>query len=105
MADMTDLAKLREQVRDVYATAADPLALDLASTLNNVGTELEQLRAECERLRRDAELKQAKVDSLMLEYCPDEMSQEQLENWKHHQRKATPEETAAIDAASADGEQ
>jgi chromosome segregation ATPase len=28
------------------------------------------------------------IDSLMIEYCPDEMTVEQLENWKVHQRKA-----------------
>ena len=28
---------------------------------------------------------QAKIDALMLEYCPDEMTPEQVENWKRHQ--------------------
>ena len=32
--------------------------------------------------------KQAEVDALMLEYCPSEMSQEQLDNWAAHQRPA-----------------
>jgi hypothetical protein len=27
---------------------------------------------------------QAKVDSLMLEFCPEEMTQEQIENWEQH---------------------
>lgn len=40
-----------------------------------------EMLAENERL-------QAKIDSLMLEYCPDEMTPEQIENWKQHQRKA-----------------
>lgn len=29
--------------------------------------------------------KQAKIDALMLEYCPDEMTPEQLEEWEKHQ--------------------
>ena len=29
---------------------------------------------------------QAKIDSLMLEHCPDEMTPEQLENWERHQK-------------------
>lgn len=29
---------------------------------------------------------QAKIDALMLEYCPDEMTHEQVENWGKHQR-------------------
>jgi hypothetical protein len=36
-------------------------------------------------LRLDAASKQAQIDSLMLEYCPDEMSQEQIANWEAHQ--------------------
>ncbi len=28
---------------------------------------------------------QAKIDWLMLEYCPDEMTEEQMDNWGKHQ--------------------
>ena len=42
---------------------------------------------------------QAKIDALMLEYCPDEMTHEQLSSWASHQVTATPDEQAAIDAA------
>ncbi len=31
---------------------------------------------------------QAKIDALMLEYCPDEMTPEQLANWERHQSVA-----------------
>lgn len=31
-------------------------------------------------------LQQAKIDRLMLEYCPDEMTKEQLLKWAKHQR-------------------
>lgn len=31
---------------------------------------------------------EAKIDALMLEYCPDEMTPEQLENWGNHQTEA-----------------
>jgi len=30
---------------------------------------------------------QAKIDSLMLEYCPEEMTQEQKDSWARHQVK------------------
>jgi hypothetical protein len=30
--------------------------------------------------------KQARIDELMMEYCPDEMTEEQLEEWSKHQR-------------------
>ena len=36
-------------------------------------------------LRENAAL-QAKIDSLMLEFCPEEMTKEQLDNWERHQR-------------------
>ena len=59
---------------------------------------------ECE-LARDAyfiemEANQARIDELMLEYCPDEMSEEQRRNWAKHQRAASPEERSALSAAS-----
>ena len=51
------------------------------------------------RESRDANALQAKIDHLMLEYCPEEMTPEQIENWRKHQHPATKEETSAIDAA------
>ena len=33
---------------------------------------------------------QARIDELMLEYCPDEMTQDQIDNWAKHQQ-AVPE--------------
>lgn len=32
---------------------------------------------------------QARIDELMLEYCPDEMTQEQIDNWCKHQKFCT----------------
>jgi len=43
--------------------------------------------AVTESLRRNNEALQAKIDSLMLEYCPDEMTPEQIENYAAHQVK------------------
>jgi len=34
------------------------------------------------------EARQAKIDSLMLEYCPNEMTKDQIENWEKHQVKS-----------------
>jgi len=57
------------------------------------------LRGKLEQAQKDAESKQAKIDALMLEFCPDEMPAEQTANWAAHQVPASPEENAAIDAA------
>ena len=36
-------------------------------------------------LLRNIEYLQSEIDSLMLEYCPDEMTKEQKDNWAIHQ--------------------
>lgn len=46
--------------------------------------------------------KQFRIDSLMLEFCLDEMTKEQLDNWGKHQVRASPEQEAAADAAMKD---
>jgi hypothetical protein len=40
------------------------------------------------RLRRHIRALEAKVDQLMLEYCPDEMTEEQKVNWAKHQEQS-----------------
>lgn len=42
---------------------------------------------------------EAQIDSLMLEYCPDEMTKEQFDNWAAHQQPVSLEESRKIDAA------
>ena len=37
---------------------------------------------------------QARIDALMLEYCPDEMSDEQLKNWAAHQSTVAQKATS-----------
>ncbi len=55
--------------------------------LNNDRVDLTITAAEAiTELRQQLAAKQAEVDALMLEYCPSEMSQEQLDNWAAHQR-------------------
>lgn len=36
-------------------------------------------------LERLCNAKQAMIDSLMREFCPEEMTKDQIENWKKHQ--------------------
>ena len=42
---------------------------------------------------------QAKIDSLMFEYCPDEMTPEQISEWGKWQRPIDSDKQAAIDEA------
>ena len=39
----------------------------------------------CRQLERKVAALQAKIDELMLEYCPDEMTPEQLSEWERNQ--------------------
>lgn len=42
---------------------------------------------------------QARIDALMLEHCPDEMTVEQMAEWAKHQVAAPGFDEAALDAA------
>ena len=39
-----------------------------------------------ENLHKKLAAAQAKIDALMLEYCPEEMTEDQLQEWERHQR-------------------
>lgn len=39
-------------------------------------------------IEKEVATKQAKIDSLMLEYCPNEMTEKQIKNWEKHQKPA-----------------
>jgi len=41
------------------------------------------------KVQQRLEYMQSQIDDLMLEYCPDEMSQEQLDNWAKNQVVST----------------
>lgn len=58
---------------------------------------IHSLLAELDEARKDASSKQARIDALMLEYCPDEMTAEQIADWGAAQVAAEP--SPAIDAA------
>lgn len=45
-----------------------------------------RMRKELDELRRELAAKQAQIDRLMLEFCPDEMTQDQISEWKRHQK-------------------
>ena len=53
----------------------------------NTFTEIvQQYEYQILELHLQLKSKQAEIDRLMLEFCPDEMTEEQLDNWKHHQK-------------------
>lgn len=99
-AELADLREENERLRTTNKNARDAIQAGIAINV--------ELQAEVERLRAQVDALQAKVDALMLEFCPDEMSEEQKETWARHQRPApganlrlggpmneTPEQTLA----------
>ena len=60
-----------------------------------------ELEAQVAELKLELGVKQARIDELMLEYCPDEMSQEQMDNWAKHQVPCDPK--PIIDLCSSRG--
>lgn len=48
---------------------------------------------------RKADALQAQLDALMLEFCPEEMTDAQKENWARHQRPASDEMQADVATA------
>lgn len=46
---------------------------------------VQALDKEIDHLKQELAYKQSVIDALMLEYCPDEMTPEQLEEWSKHQ--------------------
>ena len=54
---------------------------------SNPATVLSLLDA-LDKAEKDADYKQSQIDTLMLEYCPNEMTPEQLSRWEECQRPA-----------------
>jgi len=46
------------------------------------------LQKQIEVLEQQVEYLQMQIDNLMFEHCPNEMSKEQIDNWRKHQEPA-----------------
>jgi hypothetical protein len=78
-------------VRDAFGTMRQQLA--------ESEKEKDVLRRRLVSALDELKALQARIDGLMLEYCPDEMTPEQVEEWGRNQVRCSPEEEAAINAA------
>jgi len=92
---MSDTPK-SDEAKWETAPAAIVVSIYFAQTLERENARLRQQLKDCsaafdkqqEQLDRNAEQlasKQAKIDALMFEHCPIEMSLEQIARWKKHQ--------------------
>ena len=94
--------RLREQIKCGHSMEIDSLARERdelmaenkrLKAIENIANEFGIVGfVDIEELREQLAAAQAKIDSLMLEYCPDEMTPEQIENWGKHQ-KAVSDQT------------
>jgi serine phosphatase RsbU (regulator of sigma subunit) len=89
---------LREALRlDYEALRADRdrLAAEVDADNRNMQGAIDQIH----ELSQEKEAMQARIDALMLEYCPGEMTEAQRERWAECQRPVSAIDAAAIDAA------
>ena len=70
--------------RDGFITSARN-ASDAADEIKQLRAEVATLKEQLAAAQKDADSKQVRIDELMLEYCPDEMMPEQIEEWAKHQ--------------------
>ena len=82
----------------------DPTGYELPAVLRDMArylTQYSQARKRRHLLHAAAEIErlQTRIDALMLEHCPDEMTHEQMAEWARHQVAAPDFDEAALDAA------
>ena len=88
------------RVTDIMVREAK-LAENAITAVADWRSRAERAEARVAELEREAAAKQARIDALMLEYCPDEMTPEQVAEWARHQRPISEQAADAIDAALA----
>lgn len=91
---------LNKEKSRTIAQQADQIK-QLTSRDLEVARTIEDLLHSKHSLSEQLAAAQAKIDELMFEYCPSEMTPEQLLNYSNHQQAATPKEQQVIDAAIA----
>ena len=79
--DMTkdDIANFLLGLKTIYDAKFDATFNDFEESIHNDGYKM-----KC--LKEQLDAKQAEIDRLMLEFCPQEMSEAQLEKWQLSQR-------------------
>lgn len=83
-APIGDVAELLSDLRDESDLCRNETATDIADLLDRAASMLLSLSAQVEQ-------RQAKIDRLMLEYCPTEITQDQFTEWSKRQKRASPE--------------
>ena len=97
---MSDLIKrLRKSAKCVHLIVEETIADDLSGCLRLAATYIEKRDARIEELEAQLDGKQARIDSLMQEYCPDGMTEKQWQEWERHQVPVSAGQEAELQAA------
>ena len=81
--------------RVLYTTPQSELNLNCKSVQKRLATSWGYVKAEQAECK-ECGAKQAQIDRLMLEYCPDEMTPEQMKEWGNNQRPAEQAEQEPV---------
>ena len=81
------MEKAEKNCKNTGRREAAMLWHDARLFLQNEHKQLSAAQKEIEELKRQIAEGDAKIDALMLEYCPDEMTQEQKDNYAKNQRQ------------------
>lgn len=73
------------------------------TTRRSLNEYVQKVTAENKQLKLVNAGLQASIDMLMLEYCPERMSKEQIANWEKNQKPVSKEEDEAIAEAAKGG--
>lgn len=92
--NMNNLIKSTKSIEEIKSKVAKLLASSVNYSNGNKSFDSETIETELKSILEDLEnytckscgAKQAQIDRLMLEYCPNEMTEEQLEEWGKHQK-------------------
>ena len=95
MSDTPLVKKYIDSVDGMAHQSAIEIIIDLEKELAACSAAFDRQQEMLDRNAEQIASKQAQIDRLMMEYCPEEMSPEQKAEWKKHQRPLmTPEQKA-----------
>jgi hypothetical protein len=91
MSDLTNRLRGRypvvfDEFDKEFSDFVAPISIEAADEIDKVNAELVWYKNRVKELEGQANNLQAKIDSLMLEYCPDEITPEQIKTWESHQK-------------------
>lgn len=82
------------ELRELLNSSAGNYRIRLMA--GNAADQIEALRRSVDNLMKTVDAKQAKIDALMQEFCPGEMSAEQRQRWEDHQVPVSAVEEAEL---------